>query len=985
MKKIFSLILVSAMLLGTVLMCGPAASAASVAKKPFYYSNWDSVDSDEFPNIWGKPYFWATRDGENVTVSYGGTTIKDIAKSLKKTFDKYPDNSGMRVINITPMERRFLTEMVTDHIYMSNGAKKAAQWMDEFLAEYKRIGGKLDGIASDLEYIHGLNWYLFSEAYNTGDTNVYYDIINNSEYKTRVRPQLEARGFKFYPSTAKNRTELYSLHPYAGAEYETSKLIWDTVMHNLWREDLETAFYEPLQKYYPDAMLWDYRSYDSYGWTKEIPETGRNQYLAGNTNKAGSHSSNNAYNYAPWTPWVVESASSTSYKKPVSYHDAICENNPFNMLMWETNSFKSMYAATDTHEIEVDLTHFNYTLMRDTVYKEGMTSSGTPYHVEGYFHAGLLDAEFGGYIILTEVGNASEYQYRMEVVQAIMDELNRLVGYADRKPIEVPVNWNDSFILSGMYANGRNVWRITPDTTNDITNKQFLVSSKGGKVVFYNEGQTITFPEGTIIKDGFIPAVGTCGYWVETPADVMPVITSDKDRYSQYPAFSESFDSYKSRDSFNTSKTTYSHTWELLKLEGVSATIKESQDGANDKVLAITGNAYLNNVNIPKNVTAGDNYAKQQAWEVTFSLSNLPEGDAEVNLLTAVSGSTTDDGFRVYKGKLYYSQAGKYQAFDSVSLAAGVEYRLKRTVDFRSFTGNYYVYDAEGLLLGKAENVPLTKLALPVEKIGFATEKFGSNTVFLDNYKIYADGITTDFELYDAATGIKMEDASDMMDVDAAYRLSWMNASGEAKAYNVVAAFSGGSKQVIETITMLPGCDGVNTGIVKVGNSAVMLSLEETEVDLPEEDETPDEEVDTSEPTDETETEEDPDYNYPDIYPEPSEDTTESTEDTTATEDTDKDTSKKKGGSSTALLIIIIILVTLSACALAAVLVMRNLPAKKTEETEAPEDSTEAPEDGSDAPGEEDISAAIAQAIEAAEADPADPSEGTDSPTQKLE
>ena len=975
MKKLLSLILVSVMVLSAALMCGPTASAAEAAKKPFYYSNWDPVDSEDFPNVWGKAYFWATRDGENVTVNYGGTTIESIAKSLKKTFDKYPDGAGMRLINMTPVQLRYLSEQADDHIYLDGQAKKLAAWMDDFLKEYKRIGGKLDGIASDLEYYHGLNWYLYADSYAKGDTDVYYDIINNPSYKTRVRPALEARGFKFYPSTDKKYTELYSLHPYAGADYETSKLIWDTVMNNMWREDLETAFFAPLQKYYPDATFWDYRGYDSYGWTKEIPETGRNQYLAGNTIKTGTHSSNNAYNYAPWTPWVVQSTNSTSYKTPVSYYGAICENNPFNMLMWETNSFKSMYEATDTKQIEVDLTHFNYTLMRDTVYKEGMTSSGTPYHVEGYFHAGLLDAAFGGYIILNEVGDPVEYQYRMEVVQAVMDELNRLVGYADRKPIEVPVNWNDSFLLSGMYANGRNVWRITPDTTNGITNKQFLVSSKGGKVVFYNEGQTITFPEGTIIKDGFIPAVGTCGYWVETPADVMPVITSDKDRYSQYPAFSENFDSYKSRAEFDTSKTTYTHTWEALKLEGAALTIKESQSDASDKVLSITGNAYLNNVNVPKNVTAGDNYAKQQAWEVSFSLSKLPDGDAEVNLLTATSGSATDNGFRVYKGKLYYAQAGKYQAFDSVSLAAGVEYTLKRTVDFRSYTGNYYVYDAEGLLLGKAENVPLTKLALPVEKIGFSTESFGSNTVFLDNYKIYADGITTDFELYDAATGIKMEDASDMMDVDAAYRLSWLNASGEAKAYNVVAAFSGGSKKVVETITMMPGSDGVNTGIIKVGGSAVMLSLEETEVDLPEEDDTPEEDVTTSEPTEETETEE-----YPDIYNDPSEDISEETTEETAATDTGKDDgSKKKGGSSTALLIIIIILVTLSACGLAAVLVIRNMPAKamlfgETEQEGDPEQ-----------PDEEDISAAIAQAIEAAEADPVEAPADTDDPTQVIE
>ncbi len=985
MKKLFSLILVSVMLLSTALMCGPAASAASVEKKPFYFSNWDPVDSDDFPNIWSKAYFWATRDGENVTVNYGGTTIDAIAKSLKKAFDKYPDNSGMRIINIAPVALRYLSEQADDHIYLGEQAKKMAKWIDAFLTEYKRVGGKLDGIASDLEYYHGLNWYLYDDSYRQGDTAVYYDIINNPAYKTRVRPQLEARGFKFYPSNDKKYTELYSLHPYAGAEYETSKLIWDTVMHNMWREDLETAIYKPMQKHYPDATFWDYRGYDSYGWTKDIPETGRNQYLAGNTNKTGTHSSNNAYNYAPWTPWVVESSNSTSYKKPVSYYGAICENNPFNMLLWETNTFKRMYEATDTKQIEVDLTHFNYTLMRDTVYKEGMTSSGTPYHVEGYFHAGLLNAEFGGYIIQTEVGDASEYQYRMEVVQAIMDELNRLVGYADRKPIVVPVNWNDSFILSGMYANGRNVWRITPDTTNGITNKQFLVSSKGGKVVFYNEGQTITFPEGTIIKDGFIPAVGTCGYWVETPADVMPVITADKDRYNRYPAFSESFDTYKSRTEFDTSSTTYSHTWELLKLEGASVSIKESQSGANDKVLAIGGNAYLYNVTAPKNLTAGDNYAKQQAWEVSFSLSKLPEGDAEVNLLTATSGSATDNGFRIYKGKLYYAHAGKYQAFDSVTPAAGVEYTLKRTVDFRSFTGNYYVYDAEGLLLGKAENVPLTKLALPVEKIGFSTEKCSGYTVFLDDYKIYADGVTTDFELYDAATGIELEDPNAMQDADAAYRLSWMNASNEAKCYNVVAAFSGGGKQVVETITMMPGTDGVSTGIVKVGGSAVMLSLEETEVDLPEEDDT-DQDVDTSEPTDESETEDEPDYSYDETTDETTSETTEDTVVDTVVDTTEdsskKDTSKKKGGSSTWLLIVIIILVTLSACGLAAVLVIRNLPAKNpaADEAEVPEAGSEQPESG-----EDDISAAIAQAIASTEADPADPSESTDSPTQKFE
>jgi len=606
------------------------------------------------------------------------------------------------------------------------------------------------------------------------------------------------------------------------------------------------------------------------------------------------------------------------------------------MTLWEVNSFKNMYAATPSKKIEVTFAFFDYALKYSKVYQDGTTSSGTPYHTEAYFHAGLLDAEFGGYIMQSEVGSVPEYQYRLEFVAAVMDELTRLVGYADRKPIEVPVNWNDSFILSGMYANGRNVWRITPDTISGVSKKNFLVKNSGGEVVFSNKGQTITFPQGTIIKDGFIPAVGSCGYWVETPADVMPLISSDKDRYSQHPAFGENFDAYQSRSSFDPATTRYSHTWEVLKLEGSSITIKESQENANDKVLALQGNAYLNNITVPKLLTAGDHYAQQQNWEVTFSLSALPDSNAEVKLLTGTSGSATDRGFRIYNGKLYYGQENNYQPFDGVSLAAGVEYTLKRTIDFRSFTGSYYVYDANGNLLDKAENVSLQRLSLPVEKVGFSTEKFGDNTLFLDSYKLYAAGVTTDFELYDAQTGIQIKQLNTMQESNTAYRLSWINASDEAKCYNVVAAYSGGSKQVVNTITMLPGCDGVTTGIVKVGNSAVMLSLEETEVKVPDNDEGGRPIVDNNNQGGDN-SDLDEDYNdYNDDYNNDYNnnfDNQGNNDSNTATEGTDASTGAQgnnNDGSSSILLLVIIILIVLAACGLAAVLVIRNMPKKST-------------------------------------------------------
>ena len=149
-------------------------------------------------------------------------------------------------------------------------------------------------------------------------------------------------------------------------------------------------------------------------------------------------------------------------------------------------------------------------------------------------------------------------------------------------------------------------------------------------------------------------------------------------------------------------------------------------------------------------------------------------------------------------------------------------------MDFQNeelFTGSYYVYDASGNLLSKAENVSLAKLKVKVEKISLSTSEF-DGTLYLDDYKLYAIGIGVDFEVYNADTGIQVADATAAQNNDAAYRLSWMNNSGAIATYNVVATYSDGTKEVVETVVMKPGYDAVNTGIVKANGKAVTLSIE---------------------------------------------------------------------------------------------------------------------------------------------------------------
>ena len=833
MKRFLSLILVSIMLISTVFLCKVDVNAEKVDKLPFYLSNWETVDSEEYPNLWSKPYLWATRNGDTVTVSYGGSTIPEIAAKLKETFDKYPE--GIRIPNYAVVMRRHLIEMAEDVVFMDNAAEKLRAWTDELLAECKRIGVKLDGLYSDLEYIDGYYWYLYQRQFQAGNTDVYYNIINHPSYQTRLRPMLEERGFQFYPkpldsmpeAVKKTYCELYSLHPSSGDKYAQSRHIWDVVVQNMWNQYMNESVFEPLQKHYPDAIFMDYKNLDGYGWMKDTNENNSSVYLGGNTIKVGTHNANNMYNYAP--QFVTQTDSNTTYIKPVSHIDAVYEDGGFHNALWEINAFKNMMAASEDNKLYVDATSYDYGLHYGSFKEEPSgTAAGTPYHTEEYYHLGLMNVILGGYFIESEAENASEHDYKLQVVSEILNELTRVAGYADRKAIEVPSNWNDDFILSGMYANGRNIWRITPDTAAGVTKKSFLVKNDG-EVVFKVNGQTITFPQGTIIEDTFIPAVGTCGYWVETPAGVMPTVTYDKDRFEKNPAYAEAFDNYETGIDFNYKNAQYTHTWEVFAWEGASATIAEAN--GKDKALALTGSVFLSNVKLPEYITAGDDYAKQQVWQTAFSLSALPTGDAEAKLLNATSGSGTsaDGGFRIFDGKLYYGKVGEYQAFENVTLAANTEYTVKRVLDFRTegaFTSSYYVYDASGNLLDKAENVAVDTMTLPVQKIGLSTQSFGNNTLYVDDYKLYATGLGYTFEVYNAATGIELKDPTAAQNFDVAYRFSWMNASGTTQSYNVVATYSDGAKQVVKTVTMAPGAAAVDTGIVKADGKSVTLSVE---------------------------------------------------------------------------------------------------------------------------------------------------------------
>ena len=137
-----------------------------------------------------------------------------------------------------------------------------------------------------------------------------------------------------------------------------------------------------------------------------------------------------------------------------------------------------------------------------------------------------------------------------------------------------------------------------------------------------------------------------------------------------------------------------------------------------------------------------------------------------------------------------------------------------------AYTSSYYIYNANGELVGSAENVPMGINTVPVEGIGVTCTNITGEPVLLDNFKLYPTGVAADFELYDASSGIKVTDMEQARAEDTAYRLSWLNATDTEKVYSVIAAYYNAegklvSEQVLEEIKMAPGTDGVSTAIVK--------------------------------------------------------------------------------------------------------------------------------------------------------------------------
>jgi hypothetical protein len=150
--------------------------------------------------------------------------------------------------------------------------------------------------------------------------------------------------------------------------------------------------------------------------------------------------------------------------------------------------------------------------------------------------------------------------------------------------------------------------------------------------------------------------------------------------------------------------------------------------------------------------------------------------------------------------------------------------------DEAKFFCDYTVFDATGKVLGQAKDVAIPAFEY-IKSINFSCTN-ADKALLLDDYTITLTGSAADFELYDAKTGMIVTDLSAPRDRDTAYRFSWLNATAETRSATIVASIyeSGTLKEerVMKEVTMKPGYDGVETGIVELAQGqTVIVSLKD--------------------------------------------------------------------------------------------------------------------------------------------------------------
>lgn len=421
------------------------------------------------------------------------------ARAIKEEMDRREPGKRFLYIHTDASQDYLIND--TDVLWQQEDVEELATLLDNFFKVYYEVGGQLDAVHTDIEAVM-TTWQVRGfdpEGLGTLSAIIDRNLNNITEdplYTSYIRPQLAERGFNFKINTDLGRNELYDIGYYQAyvnpdrvTKDKCNYLIWDAVASNYKNECLTQAIYEPARKYFPNVYYCNYGSNDRVAADYN---GGVHKYeFGGDRTKAGTHSCPVLYDSSAGSPYLEARGLANGMR------GVMLATEDGNVMPWVVS--KGYHSYSHIHE-------------------------DVPYFYEYLFHIALCNPDalllYGPQYYNTDP--ADRVQLNITGMREALDEFNEYAVKTDAKTlIQNRINTQD-FMVSGMYTNGRNLWRITPDNT--VVSVDEFLKSDNGNPTFYVSGQTVTFPGGRILDNMY----SEYGYWIETDAGVEPTITYDE-------------------------------------------------------------------------------------------------------------------------------------------------------------------------------------------------------------------------------------------------------------------------------------------------------------------------------------------------------------------------------------------------------------------------------------------------------------------------
>ena len=454
-----------------------------VKSQNIYAEAWETTGAD-----YGENYSYRYIVSRSDLKSLG---VVNVAKKVKAHLDTL--EPGKRTIFIAnDLDPKKHSESI---VWWDDATEETSLLLGEFFKAYYNMGGNLDFIYSDFESNVSI-WNLTEEQIE--------EITSEERYSSDLKPLLIEAGYQTSHDILLG--ELKSILKFTMSD---NYLYFNKVLANMASAYHRRAIYEPAAKWFKNIKYSDYGSSDVKQYYGAMDGSHR-VYIGGDSKKAGTHS----------VPILYRDVTRGSYYVDLyELADEINGGDAAAITQLVDTDFGELMGSIGKLRISALSTKNGKVTPYVSGTDEDFFASG--YFAEQILHVGLHDPDpilyFGARLSSSEADEM--VNTRRNALLAALDELNSIVGYADRVSLnsELP-EYTADYCISGMYANGRNIWRITPDTSV-VSYGDFLVSSE---VPTFKAGDVIiTFPGGEIIPN----TNSTIGYWVATESGVTPQIT----------------------------------------------------------------------------------------------------------------------------------------------------------------------------------------------------------------------------------------------------------------------------------------------------------------------------------------------------------------------------------------------------------------------------------------------------------------------------